>query len=85
MFLVMFLFDFYRYVYGYDKDYIVLNVWGKYEKFGFKEFMDYGMIEFYRYFCVDNYGNKVYYVYIFYVFIIYYSICNFLFFFLGVI
>lgn len=73
--------DFYRYVHGYDKDHIVPNVRGKYEKLGFKEPMDHGMIELYRYFCVDYHGNKAHYAHTLYVFITYYSICNFLSFF----
>lgn len=40
--------DFYRYVNGYDKDHVVPNVRGKYEKFGFKEPLDGGIIELYR-------------------------------------
>lgn len=48
LFLAMSLPDFYRYVHGYDKDHIVPNVRGKYEKFGFKEPMAHGMIELYR-------------------------------------
>lgn len=66
--------DFYRYVHGYDKDHIVPNVRGKYEKFGFKEPMDHGMIELYRYFCVDYHGNKAHYAHTLYVFITYYYI-----------
>lgn len=54
LFLAMSLPDFYRYVHSYDKDHIVPNVRGKYEKFGFKEPMDHGMIELYRYFCMDE-------------------------------
>lgn len=53
--------DFYRYVHGYDKDHIVPNVRGKYEKFGFKEPMDHGIIELYRYFCVDYHSYQAHY------------------------
>lgn len=71
LFLAMSLPDFYRYVHGYDKDHIVPNVRGKYEKFGFKEPMDHGMIELYRYFCMDYHNYKAHYTHTLYVFITY--------------
>ena len=48
LFLVISLPDFYRYALGYDKNYVVSNVRGKYDKFGFKDPDKDGVIELYR-------------------------------------
>ncbi|XP_061162239.1 protein FAM234B-like [Saccostrea echinata] len=48
LFMAISLPDFYRHVHGYDKDHLVPNVRGKYEKFGFKNPMESGAIELYR-------------------------------------
>ncbi|XP_062612020.1 protein FAM234B-like [Saccostrea cucullata] len=48
LFMAISLPDFYRHVNGYDKDHLVPNVRGKYEKFGFKDPMESGAIELFR-------------------------------------